>query len=147
MSAQAISTPIGVAHFDPDREAGNRAKWRYLIIGAGPVGMRTAQEILARDPQAQVRVLGQEAVLPYDRIKLTSLLAGDVKRSAIDLALPSAEKHPGFDLRIARAASIFREEKRVLDAHGESFKYDKLILATGSSAHVPEVPGDRKSVV
>lgn len=141
MSAQATRTLNQIAHCDPLHTGDNTTPWQYLIIGAGPVGMRMAEELLACDPMARVRVLGQEAVMPYDRIKLTSLLAGDVQRTSIDLSLPSKVMHPGFDLKIATAAHIDRAEKLVIDDQGQVYDYDTLILATGSRAHIPEVPG------
>jgi nitrite reductase (NADH) large subunit len=36
---------------------------------------------------------------------------------------------------------IDRREKRLTTASGRAFDYDKLILATGSRAHVPDIPG------
>lgn len=141
MSAQATRTLNQIAHCDPLHTGDNTTPWQYLIIGAGPVGMRMAEELLACDPMARVRVLGQEAVMPYDRIKLTSLLAGDVQRASIDLSLPSKVMHPGFDLKIATAAHIDRAEKLVIDDQGQVYDYDTLILATGSRAHIPDVPG------
>ncbi|MDX1453475.1 MAG: FAD-dependent oxidoreductase, partial [Oleiphilaceae bacterium] len=141
MSAKAVINLRTIAGDTPALGSDYRVAWQYLIVGAGPVGMRAAQEILSLDPQAKVRVIGQENVMPYDRIKLTSLLAGDVKRPAIDLALPDVTQHPNFEFIHGTASHIDRDERLVIDELGRVHEYDKLILATGSRAHVPDVPG------
>ncbi len=141
MCASALKPEPQIVEVFPAQEKAADKAWQYLIVGAGPVGIRAAQEILTLDPKARVRVIGDESVLPYDRIKLTSLLAGDIKRSAIDLELPQATKHPNFEFISGNARHIDRKEKLVIDEQGYVHDFDKLILATGSSAHVPNVPG------
>ena len=48
-----------------------------VIIGGGPVGMRAAQRL--SDAGMAVTVLSAEPFAPYNRVRLTPLLAGDVQ--------------------------------------------------------------------
>lgn len=112
-----------------------------VIVGTGPVGIACAQRLLNRDPSRSIILYGDEPWQPYDRVRLTSLLAGEV--DVDDLAIP---------LRTTRAARVVshfncavveidREQQRVRDQLGRWQHYSQLVLAVGSSAAVPEIPG------
>ena len=64
---------------------------RYVVIGSGPVGMRFVAELLQRDPGANIHLFGNEPFNPYNRVQLSSLLSGEVKRDEIDYWLLSNE--------------------------------------------------------
>jgi nitrite reductase (NADH) large subunit len=56
---------------------------------------------------------------------------------------PGFFAQPGLDLRLnARAVSIDRAIKQIVTADGEIIRYDKLVLATGSTPFVPPIPGN-----
>ncbi|MBX2837255.1 MAG: FAD-dependent oxidoreductase [Gammaproteobacteria bacterium] len=112
-----------------------------VVVGNGPVGMRAVEEILKRDRSVPVIVYGEEDHKPYDRVKLSSWLIGDVNRESIE----SRYRRPfgsvleeRYGLRVT---SIDRQNKVVIDAEGTRTQYEKLILATGSSAHIPDIEG------
>lgn len=129
---------------DPDRIATDGCAsdpHPLIIVGTGPVGIACAQRLLNRDPSRSIILYGDEPWQPYDRVRLTSLLAGDV--SLDDLAIP---------LRTTRAArlvshfncavvEIDRERQRLRDQLGRWQHYSQLVLAVGSSAAVPDIPG------
>lgn len=53
-------------------------KEKLVVIGNGMAGMRTVEEILARDPgKYEITVFGAEPEPNYDRIMLSPLLAGE----------------------------------------------------------------------
>ena len=112
-----------------------------VIVGNGPVGMRALEEILKRDRTIPVVIYGEENHLPYDRVKLSSWLIGDIKFEA----LAQRYRRPFgsvLDERYGlRVTTIDRENKVVIDASGTRTRYEKLILATGSSAHIPDMEG------
>lgn len=47
-----------------------------IVIGAGPVGIRTVQALLRRAPNTRVRMYGEGPWTPYNRVRLSSLVAG-----------------------------------------------------------------------
>lgn len=114
---------------------------KIIVIGNGPVGVRFTQEILKRRPNISLCLFGNEAVQPYNRVQLSGLLAGDVKYEDIITLLPSAKKHPGFSHVTRAITKINTEEKHVTDASGSHYTYDKLVIATGSRPHIPNIPG------
>ncbi|MBX3607100.1 MAG: NAD(P)/FAD-dependent oxidoreductase [Piscinibacter sp.] len=110
-----------------------------VIVGAGPVGVRCAQELRRRDPAVPIVVYGTEAWQPYNRVKLSSLLAGDSAWSELTdgLALPD-----DIELRLGCSVlAIDRERRTVSDSTRRVQPYADLVLATGSRPHVPDVPG------
>ena len=112
-----------------------------VVVGNGPVGMRVVSDIFARNRKQAVVLYGQEEYLPYDRIKLSSWLVGDVDWQALVKPFrrpfgSSLEERFGVCV-----TSINPNENSILDSCGQTIRYSKLILATGSSAFVPDIPG------
>lgn len=112
-----------------------------VIVGAGPVGIRAAQELHRRQPDSPIVIYGDETVEPYNRVRLSGFLIGELNWNALtrDLQLPV---HPALETRYGCAVTaIDREQRCVHDAHGRVQPYSRLILATGSRPHVPDIPG------
>ncbi|SDG55956.1 nitrite reductase (NADH) large subunit [Pseudomonas benzenivorans] len=111
------------------------------IIGAGPVGVRCARELLQRGYPGEILLFGDEPWAPYDRVRLSALLAGDTDLDGIVVPLPvsaPARLHSHLGCRIVR---IEPADKYLEDAQGQRYRYSQLILATGSRAHLPSVAG------
>lgn len=110
-----------------------------VIVGAGPVGVRAAVELRQALPQTPIVLYGDEPWQPYNRVRLSSLLAGDADWADFTegLALPDrVEARFG-----CRVVAIDPAAHCVTDADGRVQPYAALVLATGSRAHVPEIPG------
>ena len=114
---------------------------RIIVIGSGPVGMRIVENILKYNHQSQIAIFGNEPCAPYNRVQLSSLLAGDISREQINIALPLHQEHPNFRFYSANIINIDRVAKTVIDANGGVYDYDMLVIATGAHAHMPNIPG------
>ena len=114
---------------------------RIVVIGHGMVGSRFAADLAREDPSAEITVLGHEDHDPYNRVQLSSVVAG--KADATSLALEQADSPQVRVLRGVRAVAIDRERREVADARGDRHPYDRLVLATGSAARIPDIPGVR----
>ena len=112
-----------------------------VIIGNGPVGMRVAQELLNRAPSTALVIYGEEQHRPYNRVKLSAWLAGEIDSDALHDALT----HPAFasvDERIGfRVTEIDSEQKFVIDSSNVKQPFQALIIATGSKPFIPNIPG------
>ncbi len=85
-------------------------------------------------------LLGDETFEPYNRVRLTPLLGGEAQLGEITLEDMQTDDH----LRVClgqRVVKILREQKQVVSADGQLWPYDKLVLATGSRAFIPDIPG------
>ena len=100
---------------------------RILIVGGGIASVYTANKIKELSPQSEVVIVSDEAYMPYDRIHLCRLVNKSTPLSDITLELnPEVVVELGCKIN-----AIDKESKRVISEHA-IFKYDKLIIATGS---------------
>lgn len=115
---------------------------KVLVVGAGPAGTRAAVRAAERLPGATVTLVGAEPTLPYDRVALSKLLAGDIEVPALLTHSARGLRDAGVAYRPAtRIAGIDRAAGRVLTATGEALDYDHLVLAMGSQAVRLPLPG------
>ncbi len=113
-----------------------------VVVGHGMVGHRFVEALRARDDEGQWRVvvLGEEADGAYDRVGLSAYV-GAWDRSALALAGNDYAGDPMVELRLgSRVTGIDRAARTVSTGDGP-VAYDALVLATGSYAFVPPVPG------
>ena len=112
-----------------------------IIVGTGPVGIRALQSIMRIDPAARVVIFGNEPWVPYNRVKLSSFLAGDIKLND----LVDTQNIQSVDNIIQQhncaIVEIDRETRSVLDEYGQRHYYSKLVLAMGSQPHIPSIEG------
>lgn len=113
-----------------------------VVVGGGMVAQRLVEALLARDTgHWRISVFGEEPRLPYDRVALTSYFSA---RDPEELVLgdPAMWDDPRVTLhRDCAVESVDREARTVTDRLGRVHGYDELVLATGSSAFVPPIPG------
>jgi ferredoxin-nitrate reductase len=115
---------------------------RLVVVGTGMAGLATVEALLAHDGGWDVTMVGREPELPYNRVLLSQLLAGSV--AGEDLRLRPAAWFA--DRRIvvrtgaqARAIDLRAGELELGD--GERLAFDRLVVATGSMAAAPPIPG------
>lgn len=116
---------------------------RLVVIGNGMAGMRTVEELLARCPAGYaITVFGDEPLVNYNRIMLSSVLAGDKSAEEIVINAHSWYEENGLTLHAGDAVlSICRKTRTVTSASGHTVPYDKLLIATGSKPLMPPLPG------
>lgn len=115
---------------------------KTVVIGAGQSGAWVARTVREHMPDAEVALIGEEALAPYERPPLSkSILAGSESEPAYLLSVEQAQL-AGIDLRLGiRATGIDRHCKVVSLSSGDHISYDKLVIATGGRARVPNFPG------
>lgn len=110
---------------------------RVVVVGHGMAGSRFATELRSRAPKASIIVLGEERHAAYNRILLSSVVAGRVDEAAVTI-----ESGAGIDVRSGVAvARVERAERCVVTAGGAAIEYDRLVLATGSRPVLPPIDG------
>jgi nitrite reductase (NADH) large subunit len=111
-------------------------------------GMACVNEILKRKPDFEITVLSEEPYYNYNRILLSSVLAGE--RSVDDIYINSREWYEknGITLCLGtKAAEVDAKKKTVTTADGIVYEYDLLLLATGSNPFIPPMEGLNKEGV
>ncbi|MEZ5211957.1 nitrite reductase large subunit NirB [Gordonia sp. (in: high G+C Gram-positive bacteria)] len=114
-----------------------------VVVGHGMVGHRFIEALRTRDTGNDwtTIVLGEETDAAYDRVGLSGYV-GAWDRGALALPGNRFDDDPAVELRLGTAvAAVDPAARTVRTATGEQIRYDALVLATGSYAFVPPVPG------
>jgi assimilatory nitrate reductase electron transfer subunit len=132
---------------------------RVVIVGYGMAGARLADELRRRDQDISITVIGAEPHAAYNRVLLSTVVAGTMSPSATRLHDDKWAADHNIDLRLGYEVSeIDRANRtvvvRVRDEgllhppqveqgalHPEPIPYDALVLATGSTPWVPPAEG------
>jgi nitrite reductase (NADH) large subunit len=120
-----------------------------VVVGGGMVGHRLAARMRELDKVGRFRLIliGEESRAPYDRVNLTHYYDN---RDANELALAPANFYAEqkIELRLrSQVVAIDRAARSLTLADGSSLHYDTLVLATGSAAFIPRLPGIDKAGV
>src|SRR5215211_266906 len=123
-------------------------KMKIVIIGNGMVGYKFCEKLVGKGGQAlDITVFGEEMRPAYDRVHLSEYFSG---KSADDLSLAPSQWYADNNITLHLGdpvQSIDRTNKTVRSHNGIVISYDYLILATGSGAFVPPIPGVEKEGV
>jgi len=120
-----------------------------VLVGNGMVSYKFCEKFVAQAPKGafHLTVIGEEAYPAYDRVHLSEYFAG---KNYEDLALAGQDwyEEQGIDLHCREmVVEINKDKKEVRTQRGNTFSYDKLILATGSYPFVPPIAGVEKKGV
>src|SRR5436305_15296251 len=113
---------------------------RLVVVGNGMAGVACVEQILRHSPKFDITIFGDETHANYNRILLSSVLAGE--KSIDDIMLNGIEWYQknGIDLRLGvRIVDVDPVVKTVTGDDGSVTSYDKLLLATGSMPLIPSI--------
>lgn len=148
--AELKATAIRVEPIRSRRPAGwtrggaGRGTRRLLVVGGGMAGQATVETLFAHAGEIEwdVTVVGAEPEAPYNRVLLSSMLAGGVGDTELALKPPQWYAEHGVALRLGVPARLIDPMARTVElADGEQLPYDELVLATGSRPFLPPIPG------
>lgn len=121
---------------------------RLVVVGNGMAGVACIEQVLKYRQDLDITIFGDETHVNYNRILLSSVLAGE--KTAEDIVINDIDWYQDNGIRArlgVRVVRIDRARRFVTDDNGEATGYDRLILATGSSAFIPPIPGVEKKNV
>ncbi|WP_413544012.1 nitrite reductase large subunit NirB [Citricoccus nitrophenolicus] len=125
------------------------ARQRIAVVGGGPAAHRLVEALLARRDEVRVTVFAEEPWAPYDRVALSrrftdpedALPLGPLPQGDARLQVRTGCQVTGFD-PVARTLTTS-------DPTGDvsTVPWDELVLATGSDAARPSIPGAEDMIV
>jgi nitrite reductase (NADH) large subunit len=104
-------------------------------------GVTAAEFARRQSADLAITVVHKEPQLPYNRLNLTRLLAGEVAAGEIDLHEQAWYRDQRIELLAGEAAGIDLQASEVALADGQRVAYDRLILANGAHPFVPPIVG------
>lgn len=112
------------------------------IVGAGMAAVRLVETLRRLGDRRSIVVLGAESALPYNRILLSPLLGGEIDWQQLVTHPAEWYEQQHIELRLGhRVSSIDRAARRIDCDNGYSMHYRELVLAAGSRAARPAIPG------
>lgn len=103
----------------------------FAIIGGGPSGATCAETLRVKGFTGRIILISNEKTLPYDRVKLSKVM------DAAPVLLRSQKFYDDNDIEILTdtfVTSLDTRDKQISIANGDKINYDKVYVATGSSA-------------
>lgn len=121
---------------------------RYVIVGSGPAGISAAEAIRTIDAAGQITLISEDPHGYYSRPGLAYLLADEIPEKML---FPFSEvDFKRLELRWIKASAVKLDPAAHMVElnNGLSGTYDRLLIATGSSAIRIDIPGsDAEGVV
>jgi nitrite reductase (NADH) large subunit len=114
----------------------------FVVVGGGIAGQAVVEAVRELDSDVPVTLICGEPRLPYDRVRLSELLASDEDAAA--LTLRPEEWFADRGVRVLtgqRVAHLALDEHSVALESGEAVPFAGLALATGSQPLLPPIPG------
>ena len=121
---------------------------QYVIIGCSAAGINAIETIRTRDKKDNIAVISDEKNPLYSRCLISYLLAGTIDKGKLwyrtDSFFRENEVQPHLGIK---AQNIDTDKKKVHLEDGTKIKFDRLLIATGASAKLENIPGvDKKGV-
>lgn len=115
---------------------------RYIIVGCGAAGNAAAETLRKLDPESDIKIFTKEGHYYYYRPALPEYLAGE--KAVKGFTLRDAAWFEKNRIEVHLATHIVRVDtgsRTVAAMDGQTYPYDRLLLATGGNASRPAVKG------
>jgi len=113
----------------------------YVIIGNSAAGIGAVEGIRQSDKDGEITVISSEPHHTYSRPLISYLLLGKVTEEKMKYRSNDFYEKNKVRFLHATAKEIDAKKKQVVLDNGERMAFDKLLVATGSSAFVPPFEG------
>jgi len=115
---------------------------RYVIVGNGVAANTAATSIRKNDRSGVIRMYSRESYPFYYTPALPEYLAGEKEIQTCIIHDRSWYGKNDIDLHLeTEIIHVDPEKKCVMTKGGDSYRYDRLLLATGGQSYVPPIPG------
>ncbi|MDD5367720.1 MAG: FAD-dependent oxidoreductase [Anaerolineaceae bacterium] len=114
---------------------------QYTILGSGAAGIAAARAIRERDAQAGINIISDDAYGYYSRPGLAYLITGEISESGLYPFKEKEFQELGFTRIADQVTRIDPDEHMLFFPRRAPLRFDRLLVATGSVASQPNLPG------
>jgi len=114
---------------------------KVVVVGNNVAGTNVAKALRDSDKNLEIDILTEEHIQYYPRPKLIDYLAGTVDEKALPFYPLDWYEKNGLRLHLGSRVDRLDLAGKTVHAGGKALRYDKLVLATGSSAFLPPLKG------
>lgn len=118
---------------------------KYVIIGNGIAAAGAVEGIRSQDKDGAIAVIDGEQRGSYSRPLITYYLAGKRKAEQMRYRPRDFFVQQGVTVIPDEAVQIDAQARQVILRSGQVVGYDRLLLATGASPIIPDIPGAGQS--
>lgn len=120
-----------------------------VIVGAGMAGARAVIALRIADYKGSITLIGEEALLPYDRPPLSkaAIASEDAPTPAFLLDDDQLRSLNCTFIRSARVLKLEVKSKSVTLSTGVSITYEKLLIATGAKPRKLNIAGGEHALL
>src|SRR5437667_3431211 len=121
---------------------------KLVVVGNGMAGVGCVEQVLKHAAKFEITIFGEETHVNYNRILLSSVLAGE--KAADDIVLNSLDWYQQNQIQLrlgVRITHVDVNAKTVTGDDGSVTWFDKLLLATGSNPRSAPMEGVKKEGV
>ena len=125
-------------------------KEKLVVIGNGMSGLRTIEDLLEiNKDKYDITIYGEEPHVNYNRIMLSYILS--TEKTFEDTIINHLSWYEQNNITLHKGdkiVSIDKTNKTIKSDSGKTESYDKLLIATGSTAFIPKTKGsDLENVI
>lgn len=120
-----------------------------VIVGAGMAGARAVIALRIADYKGPITLIGEEALLPYDRPPLSkaAIAADEAPAPAFLLDDDQLRSLGAFFIRGAKALKLDVKGKTITLNTSVSIPYEKLLITTGAKPRKLNIPGGEHALL
>ena len=111
----------------------------HVVLGNGIAGNHAASVIREREPDSRITIVSAGALLFYNRYDLPDVFRG--RHQWVDYLVHPPEYYESQNIALRRKTRVVELDTQTQTlslAHRETLHYDKLLIATGGRAYIPE---------
>ena len=119
----------------------------YTIIGNSAAAVAAIESIRSLDQQGEIVLFSKEAHYAYSRPTITEFLAGEevMPEKRMGYRLPEFYQQLKITTHLSTMVSkVDPKKKIILLDNGQEHRFDKLLIATGGTPIIPDIPGKNK---
>jgi nitrite reductase (NADH) large subunit len=122
---------------------------RYIVIGGSAAGISAVEAIRSKDRTSPIELFSSEGTPFYSRVLLSYYIAGAITKEELHFRPLEFFSENRVTAHLGqRVEKVLPESKSIRMEDGRVYPFDRLLIATGSSPKILDIPGkDKKGVV